>query len=225
MTCDAEVHDLKCVVSDRRLRQEEEILRLQIAVTNTSLVHVDHCAKDLFHDDGRIGLGHPSLVNNDIEELPSSTQLHHEVYLLIVFEGLEELHNIRMVHRHHGFNLFLHPVFIRYPRLQDALHSPQMATLLVSSTADCCKATSPQNFLSVQVEVVCDFLPRVLYGVRLEVQSWLRCGRLELAFSSEAAKAHFLVQASLQPCITRHLLTRVVTSFYFSIRISLAILY
>ena len=38
------------------------------------------------------------VVDDPVEELAASAQLHHEVDVALVLEGLEELHDVRVLH-------------------------------------------------------------------------------------------------------------------------------
>mmetsp|Transcript_34823 Transcript_34823/g.81314 ORF Transcript_34823/g.81314 Transcript_34823/m.81314 type:complete len:218 (+) Transcript_34823:685-1338(+) len=108
-SCKAKVNDLEGVLQHRRLFQQQEVLWLQVAVADVVGVHVIDSSHQLLHDKGSLNLRKSPLNLNLVKELPTSAQLHHQVHIAAIFEGIIELEDMRMIQLpQHGDLSFQH---------------------------------------------------------------------------------------------------------------------
>mmetsp|Transcript_67453 Transcript_67453/g.146974 ORF Transcript_67453/g.146974 Transcript_67453/m.146974 type:complete len:230 (-) Transcript_67453:306-995(-) len=117
----AKVDDLEQIFLDSFLGHEEEVLWLQVPMADVVLVHVIDGANYLVHQDGSLNLSEVARLDDAVEELPSSSQLHDQVDVTMVLEGLEELDNVRVIHHLHDSNLLLEAINVLHLCLGDRL--------------------------------------------------------------------------------------------------------
>jgi hypothetical protein len=87
------------LVASRVLLVEENVLRLEVAVNNALGVDVLQALGDLHEDVARRGLVEGAPLHYLVEEVASRDQLHDEVELVLILDGLEERHDLRVPER------------------------------------------------------------------------------------------------------------------------------
>mmetsp|Transcript_45222 Transcript_45222/g.121885 ORF Transcript_45222/g.121885 Transcript_45222/m.121885 type:complete len:325 (+) Transcript_45222:694-1668(+) len=133
---EAEVDQLQHVLLDRVLREEYEILWLQVSVADAVPMHVEDGAEHLLHDDRRLRLGEAACVDDAVEELAAFAELHGKVDVAPVLECLVQLDDVRMVHDLHDRDLLLEARHVAHLVLGDGLDRPRAARALVLAHAD-----------------------------------------------------------------------------------------
>mmetsp|Transcript_104098 Transcript_104098/g.301150 ORF Transcript_104098/g.301150 Transcript_104098/m.301150 type:complete len:263 (+) Transcript_104098:234-1022(+) len=129
----AKVDDLQQTLLDGILRQEEEVLRFQVAMADMVLVHVVDSLDHLLHERGRLHLREVPSLNDSVEQLASCAQLHDQVDDATIFEGLVQLDDVWMVHHLHEGNLLLEPLYVFHLLLGNRLDSSAGPSLLALS--------------------------------------------------------------------------------------------
>ena len=81
-----------------RLVRKQEVLWLQISVTDPMLMEMLDCGEDLAHEAGSLSFGELVHLHNLLEELPALRELHHNVHIAVVYVGLMELYDVRVVY-------------------------------------------------------------------------------------------------------------------------------
>mmetsp|Transcript_15708 Transcript_15708/g.41633 ORF Transcript_15708/g.41633 Transcript_15708/m.41633 type:complete len:289 (+) Transcript_15708:425-1291(+) len=123
----AEVDDLDQVLLNGLLRHEEKVLGFEVAVAHVVLVHVVEGPHDLLHQDGGLHLREMARLDDAVEKLAARGELHDQVDVAVVLEGLVELDDVRVVHHLHDGDLLLEPVDVFHLRLGDGLDGTHRA--------------------------------------------------------------------------------------------------
>mmetsp|Transcript_14620 Transcript_14620/g.34873 ORF Transcript_14620/g.34873 Transcript_14620/m.34873 type:complete len:309 (-) Transcript_14620:272-1198(-) len=100
---EAEVDDLQRAVG--LLAHEQKILGLQVSVHDAVRMAVGERREDLLHDPRRVPLGELLLLDDAIKQLTTRTQLHDDVDVSGILEGLVQLDDVRMIQRLHDIDL------------------------------------------------------------------------------------------------------------------------
>ena len=98
------------------------------------LMHVEDTTHDLLHDDGSDLLGEGAGVHDLVEKFATGANLHDEVDLLGIFEGLVELHEVGMIEHLHDGDFLLESRHVLNLSLRDHLARADLAGLLVLAT-------------------------------------------------------------------------------------------
>mmetsp|Transcript_28589 Transcript_28589/g.77464 ORF Transcript_28589/g.77464 Transcript_28589/m.77464 type:complete len:401 (-) Transcript_28589:29-1231(-) len=157
----AKVNDLQRVLAYRHaLALKQEVLRLQIPVSDVLGVHVVHGADNLLDDMSSIPLTEEALVNDGVKQLTPVAHLHDKVDLVLVLEGLVKSHNVWMIHDCIDLNFVEEGIHVRNRCLLDCLDCTDRARLLVLAGPDSPESTRADGLLAHLVLVL-----RLLPGV------------------------------------------------------------
>mmetsp|Transcript_87143 Transcript_87143/g.154262 ORF Transcript_87143/g.154262 Transcript_87143/m.154262 type:complete len:216 (+) Transcript_87143:858-1505(+) len=136
LLCKSKVDELQIALLDGILRCQDEIFRLQISMGDALEMKVVHGAKHRLHHQGALRLTEVARLDDAVEELAPNAQLHHQVDIPVVFEGLIELANVGMVQELHDVYLHLQLVlFTLHLRFADAFDGTNSVCLFVSALA------------------------------------------------------------------------------------------
>mmetsp|Transcript_104626 Transcript_104626/g.272328 ORF Transcript_104626/g.272328 Transcript_104626/m.272328 type:complete len:458 (-) Transcript_104626:231-1604(-) len=126
-----EVDDLDQILLNGLLGHEQEVLGLQVAVAHVIFVHVVERPDDLLHEDGGLDLREVPRLDDAVEELAARGELHDQINVAVVLEGLVEFDDVGVVHHFHDGDLLLEAVDVLHLRLGDGLAGPNGARGLV----------------------------------------------------------------------------------------------
>lgn len=62
------------------------------------LMEMLDCREDFAHEAGSLSFGELVHLHDLLEELPTLSQLHHDVHIAIVYIGLVKLYDVRVVY-------------------------------------------------------------------------------------------------------------------------------
>mmetsp|Transcript_62086 Transcript_62086/g.114379 ORF Transcript_62086/g.114379 Transcript_62086/m.114379 type:complete len:222 (+) Transcript_62086:645-1310(+) len=117
LASESKVNHLECALLDWVLGREQEVFRLQIAVDDVILVHVEYRPEHVLHDDGRLHLCEVPGIDDAIKQLSACAELHHQIDVAMVFERLVQLDDIGVVHDLHDCNFLLEAIKVLHLRL------------------------------------------------------------------------------------------------------------
>mmetsp|Transcript_58933 Transcript_58933/g.108011 ORF Transcript_58933/g.108011 Transcript_58933/m.108011 type:complete len:236 (-) Transcript_58933:298-1005(-) len=123
LACQSEVDHLQCGFLNGILRGEQEILRLQVAVTDVVFMHVEHGPEHVLHDDGCLNLSKVACVDDTVKKFTTCAQLQDKVDVPVILERFVQLDDVGMVHDLHDGDLLLESIKILHLRFGDGLHS------------------------------------------------------------------------------------------------------
>ena len=86
----------------------DNVLWLYISVSNVLLVHVVDCEQDLFDHMGCLSLGQSLLLDDVIIQFTTSYQFSNDIEFTLVFEKLENAHDMWMISFLQNFKLLFH---------------------------------------------------------------------------------------------------------------------
>mmetsp|Transcript_65793 Transcript_65793/g.169343 ORF Transcript_65793/g.169343 Transcript_65793/m.169343 type:complete len:289 (-) Transcript_65793:152-1018(-) len=121
------VDELQHVALDAALALEQEVLRLEVAMHDVLLVHVEDGTKDVLDQGCSLGLAEVAHLHDLIEKLTTLAQLHDKEDVVPVLEGLEESDDVRVIHHLHHRDLLPQTLEVPHVRLGDLLDGPQHA--------------------------------------------------------------------------------------------------
>mmetsp|Transcript_98760 Transcript_98760/g.178311 ORF Transcript_98760/g.178311 Transcript_98760/m.178311 type:complete len:257 (-) Transcript_98760:67-837(-) len=132
----AKVDDLQRRLLYGVLVREQEVLRLEVPMTDFGGVHIANAPQDLLHHDRSLNLCEALEFYDAVEKLSTCTKLHDEVDIFPVLKGLVELDYIWMVQKLHEVYLLLKALLLLDVLLGDGLHCPVHFCVLVRAHAD-----------------------------------------------------------------------------------------
>ena len=117
------------------LRDDQNVLWLDVSMGNVLLVHVVECQKDLLYNVGCLSLAHPLDLDHVLVELSSRHQLRDDVEVYLVLQKLHGPHDVGVVRVLDDLELLLHQLdehlVLAYHCLVDNFHGALLVGDLV----------------------------------------------------------------------------------------------
>lgn len=126
---EAEVDDFGFALFGGALK--EEVFGFEVAVDDAELVEVADAVEYFLHDACAHGLGDAAFADDVFEELAARAQLHDDVQVALVVEGLVELDDVGMVDLSQSADLIDEQLHVDVDRvLVDGLHRELLARVV-----------------------------------------------------------------------------------------------